>query len=252
MNALKIFSQNWLDENCAITVLSGDATKAYLYDQNQARQWVSVGSSDAIEESLEIIFKNWQGSEVSRTFDRIILLNHNLKSCAFDYWDGAQWVIITPAALANVTVAYTYIELVTPISATRVRVRPATTQTANAEKAIGELKFCQKILPGTQLWLSALTRSDEQQSDSVYTGEGRLIFWKDWTRFAMSGNLVDVTLADHDLLFPYLKSAQFVTIVFYNDFDLTECFECAIVSSPGHTLDRKTKLFEISLELKER
>ena len=251
MNALKIFSQNWLDENCTITPSSGDATKAKFYDQKQATQWLSEGSNDAVEESVEISFNNWQAEAVDRTFNRIIILNHNLKTCAFDYWDGAAWQVIAEAAMTAETEAYTYIELATPVSATIIRMRPATTQVVDAEKAIGELKFCNSIIDGAQQWLSSLPRSDDQQSGSQRTGEGRIISWREWTKFGAAGTISNVSLADLNLLLPYLKAAQFVTVVFYEDFDLSECYECAIVQAPNHTINRKTRLFDVSLELKE-
>jgi len=252
MNGLKIYSQNWLDENCAITCLSGDALKAYLYDQNQETKYSSSGSDDATEETIEIIFKNWQGTEISRTFDRIIMLNHNVKSGGADYWNGSAWVAIPEAAMTAETTAYKYVSVASAISASRVRMRLSTTQTANAQKFIGELKFCLSILDGTQLWRSSLPRQDEQRSGYERTGDGRLVFYREWTKFAASGQLYDVAKADHDLLLPYMKAAEFITIVFYEDHAPEDCFECAIVNAPRRDINRKTGLYEISLELQER
>ena len=252
MNALKIFSENFVTGDCGYTLSSGLAP--YLYDQNQDTTWSSVGSSDATEESIEIIFKNWQGTESTRTFDRIILLNHNIKAGAFDYWDSiaAEWVVIAPAALSAIAAPNTLIELVSPVTASRVRFRPYTTQVANAEKYVGELKICQSIITGTQLWRSDFPRADDQKSGSYRTGEGRLVFWREWTRFGASGGLYDVAKTDHDILLPYLKATGFLTIVFWDDFDLTECFEVAITSAPQHRLNRKTQLYEIDFDMEER
>lgn len=252
MNGIKIFSQNWLDQYATITASSGDAVKAYLYDQNQDSKWSSEGSSDATEESLEIIFNNWQGSELDRDFNRIILLNHNIKSCGFDYWDGAAWVEIAAAAFAAEDSAYTYIELAAPVSAGRVRVRPGTTQVANQDKEIGELKFCLAVLDGTQQWLSAFNRADQQSSGAYRTGEGRLVAWREWVRFAASGTLSDVSLADYQLLQPYMKTSALITVVFHEDLDPSECFECAVVTPPRTTLDRKTERYKVTLELQEK
>ena len=252
MNALKIFGENCVNGDCGYTFSSGSALVAYLYDQNQATAWTSSGSNDATEESIAITFKNWQGTEISRTFDRIIILNHNIKAGAFDYWDGSAWQVISAAAMTAVTASNTLIELVTPISATRFRVRLTTTQTTNAEKYIGELKVCQSIITGSQLWRSDIPRNDEQKSGSFRTGQGGLVSWREWSKFGAAGTLYDVSKTDHDLLFPYLKASGFITIVFWNDFDLTECFEASLVGAPNHKLDRKTALYEISLELKER
>lgn len=254
MNALKIFSENYVNGDCGITFSSGIATGAYLYDQKRATQWISSGSNDATAESIAITFKNWQGSTVTRTFDRIVLLGHNIKSAAFDYWDSgtSAWVEITAAAMSDVDDSDTLIELASTVSTTQVRVRPATTQSANAEKYIGELKICQKIIDGTQLWRSELYRNDSQKSGAYRTGEGALVFWREWAKFCISGTLFDVSQTDHDLLWPYLSAGTFLTVVLWDDFDLTECFEVAPTGSPAHRLDRKSRLYEIDLSLEER
>lgn len=255
MNALKLFGENWLNKDCTVTGSANftAASLAYLYDQLPLSKAVTTGSSDAIEEWVAITFNNWEGTETSCTFDRIILLNHNIKSGAFDYWDGSAWQAISAAAMTAVADANTLIELVTPITASRVRFRPYTTQTVDAQKYIGELKFCLAVLTGSQLWRSDIPRNDEQKSGNFRLGDGALVFWKEWTKFAAQGTLYDVAKADHDLLFAYFKAAFFVTIVFYSDFDLTECYECALVNPPNHILNRKTGLYDqISLELKER
>lgn len=252
MNGIKIFGQNWLDENCTITASSGSGTASYLYDQQPVTQWTSEGSSDAVGESLELTLKNWQGVEVERDINRIVLLNHNFKACSFDYWNGSAWVELTAAALANCAVANSYISLAAPIATSRVRVRPTTTQVANAEKALGELKLCLGVLDGTQLWRSELARHDEQRAGNYRTGDGRLVFWREWTKYASSGTIYDVTLADYQLLLPYLTTAALLTIVLYDDHDPTACYEVALVTPPAHSINRKTALYEISLDLMER
>lgn len=252
MNGLKIFTENWLNEHSDILCSSGDTNNAYLCDQKQDTKWASESSNDATQETIEIVFNNWQGAEVDRNIDRIIFLNHNLKAGGVDYWSAGAWVEIAEATFTGLASAYTFIELTAPVVTSRIRVRLDTTQTANEDKEIGELKFCEKILDGTQLWRSDIPRSDSQLAGTYRTGEGRLVFWREWTKFAASGYLQEVTLANKNTLLPYLKSGGFITIVFYQDFDPTECFECALVEGPRFSLDRKSELFEVSLNLEER
>ena len=113
MNGLKIFSENFLNQYDTIAVVSGDAMKGYLYDQKQDTQWSSSGSDDVTEESIDITFLNWQGEAGDHTFDRIIILNHNLKAITADYWNGAAWVAIAEATL-TLAAEYTIIEIATP------------------------------------------------------------------------------------------------------------------------------------------
>ena len=255
MNALKIFGENWVNGDCAFSASANftPASLAYLYDQYPLTKAITTGSNNATEEYIAITFKNWEGTEISCTFDRIILLNHNIKSGQFDYWDGAWESMGSLGALSNVSNANTLLELASPITASRIRFRQYTTQTTDAQKYIGELKICLSVIPGTQLWRSDIPRSDWQKSGNFRLGDGGLVFWKEYTKFEAAGTLYDIAKEDHDLLFAYFKAAFLLTIVFYGDFDLTECFECALINPPNHKLNRKTQLYDqISLEMKER
>jgi len=250
MNGLKIFSENFLNEYDTIAVVSGDVLKAYLYDQKQASQWSSSGSDDLTEESIEITFKNWQGEAVDRTFDRLVILNHNLKAITADYWDGAAWVPIAEATL-TLAAAYTIIEIVAPITAARVRVNCTTAQVVDAEKVIGELKVCLSVLEDVE-WRSSFPRSDSMRGGDFRLSDGAVVAWKEWTKAGGSLSLDNVKLADLQAVMPFIKSAAFLTIVFYSDFDLSETFEFVVANAPNPKLDRKMALFTVSLELEEK
>lgn len=252
MNAIKIFSENYVNGDCEYTYSSGDATGIYLYDQNQATKWVSSGSDDVTEETIEISFQNWQGESISRTFDRIILLGHNIKTGAFDYWNGSAWVNIPAADLADVSDSETLIELSSSITATKFRIRATETQTTDAEKQIGEIKVCLSIIGGSQLWRSDIPRTDDQKSGSYRVGDGGLVFWREWTKFSASGTLYDVDKDSYDLMFPLLKTGLLYTIIFWSDFDLKDCYEIAFTDPPRASLNRKTRLYEISLRMEEK
>ncbi len=252
MNALKIFSENFVNGDCTITANSGNATLPYIYDQKQATFYITSGSSDGVSEYVQVMFFNWQGSAIAQTFNRIILLNTNFKAITADYWDGANWQAISEASL-TLSVANKIIEIATPISGAYGFRILCTTVQSGTEKYLSELKICQSILTGSQLWRSDLPRNDDQRAGNFRVGDGGLTFWREWTKFGAAGTIYDLAKADHDLLFPYLKTASFITVVFYEDFDLTECYEVAIVNPPNHRLNRKTQLYDqISLELKER
>jgi len=250
MNGLKIFSENYLNEYDTIAVISGDAMKAYLYDQKQVTQWSSSGSDDVTEESIDITFKNWQGEAVDRTFDRLVILNHNLKAITADYWNGAAWVAIGEATL-TLAAAYTIIEIATPITAGRMRVNCTTTQTVNAEKVIGELKVCLSVLEDVA-WRSSFPRRDSMRGGDYRLSDGALVAWKEWTKAGGTLSLDNVLLADLQILMLFSKSNALLTLVFYSDFDLSETFEFVVANAPNPKLDRKMALFTVSLELEER
>ena len=250
MNGLKIYGENFVNEYCDIIPVSGSGTKNYLFDQRQATKWLSEGSSDIIEESLDTTFKNWQGEAVERAFDRLVILNHNLKAITADYYNGAAWVSI-PEATLTLSSAYTIIEIPTPISAGRVRLNCSTTQIANEEKNIGEFKICLSVME-EPAWISDFPRRDVMLGGDYRLAGGPLVAWKEWTKVSGVLSLKNVALTSLDALLPYMKRAEYLTMVFWQDFDPAEVYEFQIVNAPQIQIDRKKQLFSISLSLEER
>ena len=249
-DAIKILSENYVDRDCALTVTSGDATKAYLYDQKPATCLLSEGSDDTVTEVVDVTFKNWQGEAVDRTFDRIVLLNHNYKAITAEYYDGAAWNAIAEAAL-TLTAANTVIELAAPVTAPRMRVSCQTTRTANQEKYLGELKVCLSVV-SLGLTLSDWQPAGEQKSGSSRLANGSLVQWTAWKKKAGTLSLENVPLATKILLVPLIQAGSFVTVVFCSDFDASEVYEMAIANADSVGLDRKAGLFIVPLELRER
>lgn len=252
MNAIRLFTENYVNADCAYTISSGGDLQSYLYDQVRATQWSSSGSNDATQETIEVIFKNWQGTEVSRTIDRLILLNNNIKAGGADYWDGSAWVAISDATLTANASADLVIDLSTPVSTSRLRLRLDTTMTTNAEKVIGEFKACASIFSGSQQWLSDLRREDEQKSGNYRLAGGSLVQWREYAKFGATLTLMDVSKANRDTLMPYLTAGGWLTLVVAYDHDPAAIYEVAVVSAPQEALDRKAGTYEISLELKGR
>lgn len=249
-DAIEILTENYVNADDTIAVTSGDGTKAYLYDQKPSTCHLSSGSSDIIPETIDVTFKNWQGSAVNRTFDRIILLGHNYKAITADYYNGSAWVAIAEATL-TLSAANTIIEIATPITAGRVRVVAATTQTANAEKYLGELKVCASVV-SLGLCLSNWQPTGEQKGEAYRLSGGSLVSWKEWTKLSGTLSLENVLKATKNLVLPYIKTGGFLTLVFYGDYDASEVYEFAIVSPPSIGVDRKAELFNLGIELRER
>jgi len=249
-DAIELFSENYVNGDCTFTVVSGDGTKAYLYDQKQATTWLSSGSDDTTTETITIVFNNWQGEEVSRTFDRIVLLNHNLAGITADYWNGSAWIAITEAT-TTLSDEDNIIEIVTAISATRFRINCTTAQSTDAEKYIGELKICADIV-SLGLTLSDWQPMGEQKGETYRLAGGSLVSWKEWTKLAGTLSLENVSKTVKDTLVPYIKLNGFLTLIFYSDYDASEVYEVAIGNAPSVMVDRKSDFFRVPLELRER
>lgn len=252
MNALRLFGENFVNGDCSYTFSSGSDKQAYLYDQLPATGWDSVGSDDSTQETIEITFKNWQGAEISRTIDQIVLLNHNIKAGGADSWDGSAWQPIASATFTGNAAANTIITLAAAVATTRLRLRLDTTITANAQKTIGELKACAAIFTGSQQWLSDLRRYDEQQAGGYRLYGGALVHWREYTKFGASLMMQDVSKADRDTIMTHYAANGWLTLVVAYDHDPAAVYEVAIDSAPQEALDRKSGLYEISMELRER
>jgi len=251
MNGIKIFGENFINGDNDYAFLSGSALVAYLYDQKRYTAWVSSGSNNLTEEYIEITFKNWQGEAVQRTFDRIIILGHNLKAAQCQYWDGSAWQDITEGVLADNAATDNLLEISSPITSYKFKIKMTTTQIADAEKYIGEIKVCATILEPT-LWLTDFKRNDDDKSGNYRLSKGSLVSWKEWNKVEGSLDIENAVLAEITTLETYIRNNQYLTIVFYDDFDMTETYEFIVVNPINYSLDKKMEYYETSLDLAER
>jgi len=247
MNGIKIFSENYVNKNCAFTFSSGSETQDKLYDQNQKTQWMSYGSYNGKIEIIEIEFRNWQSQIVERTIDKIILLNHNIKHGTMEYWGGSAWNAWTVGTLIFNDKVDNILS-VEKITTSKIRFKPTTITADIGEKAVGELKACCSILEPSN-WLTEFKRKDYDNSGNYRLAKGSLVSWKEWNKVEGTLDIKNISLDEMRILKEY--SNKNITIVFYDDFDLKETFEFVITNPIRYIFDRKTKFYETSLELKE-
>jgi len=138
---VKFFKDNVLDENATYSFTSANTSLSkYLYDNNLDTKLTSSGSDDLTPEVFLITFSS------AKTIDRIFVGNHNIKSGKIEYWDGAAYVDFTNDAIswsAN-TANHNYFTF-DSVSTERIRLTMDTTQTADAEKYVGQLRAMEEI-----------------------------------------------------------------------------------------------------------
>jgi len=250
MNAIKIFGENYINKNNAYAFLSGSALVSYLYDQKRQTAWLSSGSNNTIEEYIEITFKNWQGEVVQRTFDRVIILGHNIKAGQLQYWDGSAWQDLTGGTITDNTETDNLIE-VTSVTTYKFKIKMTTTQIANAEKYIGEIKVCATILEPTD-WLTKFKRNDDDRAGDYRLSKGDLVSWREWGKVEGGLDIEQMSLAEITTLKTYIRDNQYLTIVFWDDFDMSETYEFKVTNPINYSLDRKLQYYSTDLDLKER
>lgn len=252
IKSLLILGENFINSQNTYTASSGAAT-ANLYDQDQDTVWASSGSSEGATETIEVAFLSRQGVAVSRTIDRIILLNTNLSKFYFESWNGSAWVSIAESVHGTGTEnadASVYVEIVTPIATTKIRLTATNTISAVAEKSVGEMKAC--LLMSTFRHRASLERSDWDDGQAYRLQGGSLVSFQNTQRFEASAKLYEMSLASYELIRAAIYDRAWMTWVLWEDFRRADIYEVMATEKPTEIMDRKTSLYELSFRVRER
>ena len=130
---MKFLTTNQVESFDSITVASGDASKAYIYDRNFATKWLSVGSDDTTTETIEIIFA------LAKTIDRISLINHNLKEFDIQYWNGSAYVDFSTAIDETTNTSTNDFYSFTSVSTLKIKLSATKTGVVDAQKYLSQL-----------------------------------------------------------------------------------------------------------------
>jgi len=252
MTPMEVYSENFLHPQCSVAASSGASGIALLYDQKPATAWASVGSSDSVTETLSISFRNSAGQVVSRSFDTIMLLNHNVKALTAQYLDGSGVEqVIAEAAITDSQTLDLFIDMTAPVTGSSLMLNLSATQIINREKSIGELKVCKRILTLGNA-KATFERRDQSKQGYYYTANGNLVAWKEYIKRAGTLTLEELTLADRNTLLAAVEAYDFLTLVFHRDFYAREVFEFAVIAPVTEKLDRLSGRYMVSLEVAER
>lgn len=159
-----LLSNNRLDYISIITLSSGINPLA-LYDRDKNTQWSSVGSNDTIIEVITIDLGK------VKVFDRLLILNHNLKKFQLTKTDDTVIVEMLDSAELQNFLTFELQNLPT------VKLKCWTTQIANQEKKIGELLLMEHYYTLTQNPTTMSAKYREQAGD-VELADGTLKQWK--------------------------------------------------------------------------
>ena len=164
----EILSKNYVNVDDTFTLSTGTAPS--LYDWNRDTTWLSVGSTDAVNETIEITF--YEGADtINRTFDRFIVLDTNIHDFYLEYYNGS-WNTIAETDLDNNTGTNIYIKF-TAVTGSKIRLNMLKTITPNQDKYISELIIAKSTLELSDL-LSTRARDDISEEVSYRLGTGTL------------------------------------------------------------------------------
>ncbi len=128
-----ILSPNYIDAFGIFTVSNNASEIAKIFDRDSVSQYFTTAAGSL--ETVEHEFKEG-GFVVTRTFDTLLMLNHNLKKWKMQYWDGAAWQDIGNATFLLDNQANTIVQF-TQVSATKVRLFIEEAQ-SGTEFSVGE------------------------------------------------------------------------------------------------------------------
>lgn len=247
-DALQIFGENRV-KDATLTALSGAASLENIRDGKYATKWTSVGSNDTTNEYISAQLLDRAGATTLYPFDTIILLNTNVKAGYAAYYNGSAWGNITGGTISALATTDTMVSF-SEVTGSYMKLWLQTTQAANAQKYLGELKVCKHIL--TMSTLSNFARTDELRAGNYYTRGGNLVRFRIFNKFCGSLTLQNISKTQRDALWTAYDAYDFFVFAFFKDYALSETYDMAITSPPTETFNRKTQLYEITLEVKQR
>lgn len=249
MQSLVVCGQNFIDANCTLTVTSGDTYKARLCDNKRATRYGSSGSSEGADVVVQVDFKDRVGVATSRTFDRLILLNHNLKDFYIEYWTGSAWSTIAESVFTTNTATDNYIVMAASVTTTKIRLTASNTIGAVAEKLIGELMAC--LFAVAVRHVVVLERSDWDDGVDYRTDDGSLVNYMRFTKLEAKASLQQMSLATYAILEPLVRERAAMVWILHYDFRAADVYHLLASAQPQVILDKKMELFTMSFPVKE-
>jgi hypothetical protein len=148
---VKFFEKNYslFKDGATASASSNEDAVNYLLDTNVYTRWESVGSNDVTVETITITLNE------SKTIDRLLLLEMNLKDYDVKYHNGAMFVAFTNVVgvngLAKSGITETaqalpsYYYEFDSVTTDQIQITMNTTQTANDEKYINGVVVTEEI-----------------------------------------------------------------------------------------------------------
>lgn len=250
MQSLVVCGENFVNANCLISVSSGDSYKGRICDNKRATRFTTSGSSEGVAATVQVDFYDRVGSAVSRTFNRLMLLNHNLKNFYIEYWDGVAWQTIAESVFTTNEDADLYIVMAASVSTTSIRLTATNTIGAVAEKLIGELLAC--LFMTSVRHVVTLDRADWDDGGDYRLDDGTLVDFMRNTKFEAKVSLQQMSLTTYEIVEPLIRERASMVWILHYDFRAADVYHLKATSQPETSLDPKMELYKMNFQVKER
>lgn len=207
VGSVKFYKRNKINENTTVLFTSASSgNKDRLYDNDFTSKLVSVGSDDLTPEVWDFSFSS------AVNVDAIFVGSHNIKSGGIQYWNGSAFTAFSTPITYSANTDVNSFHSFTQVSTTKIRVTMNTTQTADAEKQVGELRFLELI--GTvQKNPVQIKQNFNDNSRTITTSSGGTVFVRFGSKY--QAKYTFEACSDTDLaLFLTLKDLKDVFFVY--------------------------------------
>ncbi|MCK9583180.1 MAG: hypothetical protein M0Q46_06190 [Endomicrobiales bacterium] len=245
-------SQNYIKADDTITVSSGNATKARLYDQNKTLQWQSVGetSESGYNTSIEIVF--YEGLiATNRIFDTLVLQNINLKQFKLQWWNGSSYVDISEFSFTANALTTMRVKLTSAVTTSKIKLLMQSTITANQEKKIGQFWCLKETFELTEGRHNHI-RADYKDGGNYRLASGTLETFTLFKKYAANIDFELLTLASIVLFKAlYDTDENFTFYLNYSD-DLDAIYNVVWVNTFNYDEDTLRGYFKLSMTIEEQ
>ncbi len=195
-NNFKFYTENYINNRCTFSFTSAtNSLSNRLYDNSRDLKLISLGSNDTTDEVWTITFP------YQVDIDTIFIDNHNIKSGNLQYWNGSAFVDFSTPISWSGNIATTNIFSFTSVGISIIKLTMSTTQAANAQKYVGELR-CMALIGEMQENPSSITDltfyKKQVLKETSNGGNCQTIFGKKFKMTALfdHANPTDITLLE--------------------------------------------------------
>lgn len=198
------FETNRISNNTdEINASTGDGVVENAFDYTNSTKWESSGSDDTTAEYIDVIFQDADGNKVTRSIDRMIVINNNLKAFKLqkNNWNGIDWdgwVDVSGTEFTNNSDS-TVVVTITEFSTHRVRLYMTTTQVADEEKELDQFIVTQSIYESTMpMDVYNIKYKSKTLIQRLYDGTAQKIHH--YTKYAATVEFRQITQTELDAL----------------------------------------------------
>lgn len=233
-------------------LLSKNYLKGSLDENNAPNDALSIVYDGAVDTLLTVspgqvltfVLTDEYGRQASRSLDKILFLNTDVTAFDLSVRNANDGTYIS-AGSYTVNAGYAVIDL------PQVYTTDALQITITAGSYIGELKACKFLLNRELCALTSSNYSFECAAGSFRTVNGRLIHYKDYSKWKNSLSISNLIKPQFDAIANEVKNISELTILPFKNFEIKDIYECYINPQFSYNVDRKTELYTLNLDCKE-